>query len=90
MRTIFLFSSVLLLSGCASPGRNCPKCGDSPQRTSLLQRIGLGRPEPETPSVPVIDPAPHIIPGTVKPVPAAQPQGTPAKVGAVQREGMLR
>lgn len=90
MRIIFLFSAVLLVSGCASQGRQCTTCGDSPPRTSLLKRLGVGRPEPETSSVPVTVPAPHIIPGTVKPVPADQPQGTPAKVGARPRSSSLR
>jgi hypothetical protein len=88
MRIILLFSAVLLVSGCASQGRRCTTCGDPPLRTPLFRRIG--RPQLETSSDPVAVPAPHIIPGTVKPVPAAESQGTRAKVGATRCEGMLR
>jgi hypothetical protein len=80
MRTIFLFSAVLLLSGCASQERRCATCGDPPRRTSLFRR--LGRPKPEASSVPDA----YVLPGTVESAP--MPQG--ARVGGRPRRTRLR
>ena len=89
MRTIFLCCGLLLLSGCASQGRQCAKCDDPSQRISLFQRLGLGRPKPEPSSLPVTVPDAYVLPGTV--VPAPLPQGARATIGAkIQRGRTLR
>lgn len=88
MRNIFILFGVLVLGGCASQGRPCANCGDQPERTSLLQRLGVGRIKPEMPSLPIAVPDAYIIPGTVKSTPI--PQGVPAKTASKPRSRTLR
>ncbi len=88
---------VIILGGCASPPRpeGCG-CGETVQRTSLLRRLGLGRPKAETVSIENTPPDTYAAtsPSAVEtgPTPTAQPQPEKAQASAAAkpRDAMLR
>lgn len=96
MRSIFLLLGVLVLGGCAAPpeSRPCATCGDAPAKSSVLQRLGFGRPAGVKPKATILgvapDPAVSTAPTAVDPGPTlsveplALPQGPSRSAGGAK------
>jgi hypothetical protein len=65
MRAMFLVLGLLILGGCATSSKHsqCTECGDSPQKATLLQRLGFGRPIGQSPTTTEVA-TPHAYPLT--------------------------